>query len=200
MLNYTEPFSRFTSVGPAVASEMKSKAVLALIYSMLAIFVYIWLRFQFRAAFGIGACVALVHDVLFTLGAISVADEFFGIGIQVDLTIVAALLTIVGYSLNDTIVVFDRIRENLKSGASSLTETINISLNQTLSRTLLTSLTTLLVVLALLVWGGEVIRGFAFSLLIGVGIGTFSSIFIAAPILVYMAEYKSKRNKGEAKA
>jgi preprotein translocase subunit SecF len=96
--------------------------------------------------------------------------------------------------------VFDRIRENLKSGASSLTETINISLNQTLSRTLLTSLTTLLVVLALLVWGGEVIRGFAFSLLIGVGIGTFSSIFIAAPILVYMAEYKAKRNKKEAKA
>ncbi|MHC4871891.1 MAG: protein translocase subunit SecD [Planctomycetota bacterium] len=195
VLSYTEPFSRFTSVGPMVAGEMKNKAILALIYSMVAIFFYIWLRFQFRAAFGLGACLALIHDVLFTIGVISIADQYFGLNIQIDLTIVAALLTIVGYSLNDTIVVFDRIRENLSIGGNSLTEIINRSINQTLSRTILTSVTTLLVVSALLLWGGEVIRGFAFSLFVGVLVGTFSSIFIAAPVLVYMADIYNKHKE-----
>ncbi len=116
LLSFTDPFSRFTSVGPAVAGEMKSKAILALIYSMVAIFFYIWLRFQFKTSFGFGACIALIHDVLFTIGVISIADEYFGLNIQIDLTIVAALLTIVGYSLNDTIVVIDRIRENIAIG------------------------------------------------------------------------------------
>jgi len=177
---------------------MKQKAILALLYSMIAIFFYIWLRFQFRAAFGLGACLALAHDVLFTIGAIAVAQEFFDLGVQIDLPIVAALLAIVGYSLNDTIVVFDRIRENLATGGVSLTETINASVNQTLSRTLLTSLTTLLVVLALLFLGGQVIRGFAFALLVGVLVGTYSSIFIASPVLVYIDNYVRRRSGGDA--
>ncbi|MBN1256974.1 MAG: protein translocase subunit SecF, partial [Planctomycetes bacterium] len=192
-LDYTESFSRFTSVGPLVAGEMKQKAILALLYSMVAIFIYIWLRFQFRAAYGLGACLALAHDVLFTIGAIAVADQYLGMNIKIDLTIVAALLTIVGYSLNDTIVVFDRIRENLAAGGASLSETINHAINQTLTRTILTSLTTLLVVVALLFLGGEVIHGFAFSLLIGIIAGTLSSIFIAAPVLVYMDNFNRRR-------
>jgi SecD/SecF fusion protein len=197
-VDYTESFGRFTSIGPTVAGEMKQKALLALLYSMVAIFFYIWLRFQFRAAFGIGACLALAHDVLFTIGAIAVADHLFGLNIKIDLPIVAALLTIVGYSLNDTIVVFDRIRENLQTGGKSLAETVNLSVNQTLSRTLLTSLTTLLVVLALLILGGEVIRGFAFALLIGVLVGTYSSVFIASPVLVFLETAARRRRERQA--
>jgi len=198
-LHYQDPYLRFESVGPVVAEEMKTKALLALFYAMVAIFFYIWLRFQFRVAFGLGACVALAHDVLFTVGVLCAADEFLGLGTRIDLNIVAALLTIVGYSLNDTIVVFDRIRENL-GGGLTLTETVNRSVNQTLSRTLLTSLTTMLVILALLVWGGEVIRGFALALFIGVLVGTYSSVFIASPILVTMERWARARAARQAPA
>jgi SecD/SecF fusion protein len=199
-LDYSESFDRFTSVGPVVAGEMKQKAVLALLYSMVAIFFYIWLRFQFRASFGIGACLALAHDVLFTIGALAVAQTYFNLGVQIDLPIVAALLTIVGYSLNDTIVVFDRIRENMHTGGASLAELVNTSINQTLSRTLLTSLTTLLVVLSLLILGGDVIRGFAFALLIGVLVGTYSSVFIASPVLVALDALAKRRREEKTAA
>ncbi len=200
-LAYTEPFPRFIKVGPTVAREMASSAIMALVYAMAVIFLYIWLRFQFRAAFGMGAVVALVHDVLFVLGALAVADELGLVNGQIDLVIVAALLTIVGYSLNDTIVVFDRIRENLHGGGRALEEVINTSINQTVSRTVITSVTTMLVVLALLVWGGDVIRGFAFALFVGVLVGTYSSMFIASPVLVefahlYAAHQKRKREQG----
>lgn len=206
-IDYTDPFSRFASVGPLVASEMKRDAIVALFYSMIVIFFYIWFRFQFRSAFSIGACIALLHDVLFTVGILAIADEillFTGEGVgtrfQVDVTIIAALLTIVGYSLNDTIVIFDRIRENLAGGTSSMREIINRSINQTLSRTLLTSLTTLLVVIALLILGGEVIRGFAFCLFVGISVGTYSSICIAAPVLIYMENYAKRRSNAKKTA
>lgn len=193
-ISFSDPFPRFNSVGPQVASEMKQKAVLALFFSMIAIFFYIWLRFQFRIGFSIGACLALLHDVCFTLGVLTVLD-YAGYNLKIDLTIVAALLTIVGYSLNDTIVVFDRIRENLVAGGRKFTDTINLSVNQTLSRTLLTSMTTLLVVVALLLFGGEVIFGFALSLFIGVLIGTYSSIFIASPVLIEIEAYRHRKSE-----
>jgi SecD/SecF fusion protein len=187
LLSFTDPFPRFTSVGPVVADEMKTSALLALTLSMIAIFFYIWLRFQFRVSFGLGAVLALIHDVLFTLGALAICDELGLLNGQIDLTIVASLLTLVGYSLNDTIVVFDRIRENMHGSGKPLEEVINHSINQTLSRTVITSLTTLVVVLVLLFFGGEVIRGFAFCLCIGIVVGTYSSIFIASPVLVELA-------------
>ncbi len=194
-LDFTAPFPRFINVGPTVAGEMGTNALMAMIYAMVAIFFYIWLRFQFRAAFGLGAVVALIHDVLITLGALALVDELGIVNGQIDLVIVAALLTIVGYSLNDTIVVFDRIRENLHGGGRALEEVINSSINQTLSRTVITSATTMLVVLALLVWGGDVIQGFAFSLFVGIMVGTYSSIFIASPILVEFAHLYAKHQQ-----
>ncbi len=193
LLEFTDPFPRFVSVGRTVANQMEQDAVLALIYSMIAIFIYIWLRFQFRAAFGLGAILALIHDVLFTLGALAIADQMGWINGQIDLTIIAALLTLVGYSLNDTIVVFDRIRENLLGHEQHLEEVINRSINQTLSRTIITSGTTLLVVIALMIWGGGVIAGFAYTLLVGVLVGTYSSIFIASPVLVEFARYRARK-------
>ncbi len=199
MLSFTEPFPRFNFIGGSVASEMIRQAILALIFSMVAIFIYIWLRFQFKISFGAGAVIALAHDVLFTVGALAVADSLGLLNGQISLTVVAALLTLVGYSLNDTIVIFDRIRENLGTSTKEFAETIDLSLNQTLARTIVTSLTTMLVVLALLVTGGEVIRAFSFTLFIGIIVGTYSSIFIASPVLIEFALMAKNRKLKKAK-
>ncbi len=169
---------RVEMVGPKVGRDLREKALLSILYAIIGIVIYISWRFEFQYA--IAAIIALIHDVLVTMGAFSIFDKEF------TLVIVAAFLTIIGYSLNDTIVVFDRIRENLRrKGKFSTTGIINASINQTLSRTLLTSGTTLLVVVALFFFGGEIIHDFSFALLVGIFIGTYSSIFIASVFLVY---------------
>ncbi|MGP0628080.1 protein translocase subunit SecF [Nitrospina sp. 32_T5] len=178
---------RVEMVGPKVGQDLRQKAVLSIIYAIIGIVIYISWRFEFQYA--IAAIIALIHDVTITMGAFSVMDKEF------TLVIVAAFLTIIGYSLNDTIVVFDRIRENTRRrGKETLASSINTSINQTLSRTLLTSGTTLLVVLALFFLGGEIIHDFSFALLVGIAIGTYSSIFIASVFLVFW-EARSKRPK-----
>jgi preprotein translocase subunit SecF len=169
---------RVEMVGPKVGRDLREKALLSILYAIIGIVIYISWRFELQYA--IAAIIALIHDVLVTMGAFSIFDKEF------TLVIVAAFLTIIGYSLNDTIVVFDRIRENLRrKGKLSTTDIINASINQTLSRTLLTSGTTLLVVVALFFFGGEIIHDFSFALLVGIFIGTYSSIFIASVFLVY---------------
>ncbi len=169
---------RVEMVGPKVGKDLRTKALLSILYAIIGIVIYISWRFELQYA--IAAIIALLHDVLITMGAFSVLDKEF------TLVIVAAFLTIIGYSLNDTIVVFDRIRENTRRRSKeSLSDAINTSINQTLSRTLLTSGTTLLVVVALFFLGGEIIHDFSFALLIGVVVGTYSSIFIASVFLVY---------------
>ncbi|TWU67385.1 protein translocase subunit SecD [Crateriforma conspicua] len=189
-----------SSVGSRVAGDMISRALGALFASLLSIIAYIWFRFQ-RVIYGVAAVCALIHDVLITLGAIAVsywlADALGFLLIdpfKISLTVVAALLTIIGYSLNDTIVVFDRIRETKGKSPRLTGEMINSSINQTLSRTLLTSITTLIVVVLLYAFGGAGIHAFAFCLVIGVLVGTYSSIFVASPILLWLV------NRGEAKA
>ena len=177
---------RVEMVGPKVGRDLREKALLSILYAIIGIVIYISWRFEFQYA--IAAIIALIHDVLVTMGAFSILDKEF------TLVIVAAFLTIIGYSLNDTIVVFDRIRENLRrKGKLSLSEIINSSINQTLSRTLLTSGTTLLVVLALFFFGGEIIHDFSFALLVGVFVGTYSSIFIASVFLVYWSSRQTTR-------
>ena len=169
---------RVEMVGPKVGKDLREKAILSIIYAIIGIVIYISWRFELQYA--IAAIIALVHDVLVTMGAFSLADKEF------TLVIVAAFLTIIGYSLNDTIVVFDRIRENMRrKGKTSFADVINMSINQTLSRTILTSGTTLLVVVALFLRGGEIIHDFSFALIVGVLVGTYSSIFIASVFLVY---------------
>ncbi|MDR4498146.1 MAG: protein translocase subunit SecD [Candidatus Scalindua sp.] len=191
-----DPFKRVVSIGSSVAAEMKSRALLALIFSCFAIVIYIWLRFgEFK--FGVAAVLCLVHDVLITIGAVAVADHFGNIfgDIKVNLPMIAAFLTLIGYSLNDTIVFFDRIRENLSGKHKIISkDLINASINQNLNRTLLTGLTTLGVVIALYFVGGPAIHGFAFVMIIGVIVGTYSSIFIASPILIDW-EYLKKISK-----
>jgi len=170
--------ARVEMVGPKVGRDLREKALLSILYAVIGIVIYISWRFELQYA--IAAIIALAHDVLVTLGAFSIFDK------DITLVIVAAFLAIIGYSLNDTIVVFDRIRENLRrKGKNTLIQTINNSINQTLSRTLLTSGTTLMVVAALFVFGGEIIHDFSFALLIGILVGTYSSIFIASVFLVY---------------
>lgn len=178
---------RVEQVGPQVGAQLKNKATMAVVYALIGILIYVSLRFEFT--YSIAAVIALFHDVLITLGLFSLA------GMEINLPIIAAVLTIVGYSLNDTIVVFDRIRETIKASAGKkipIKELMNQSLNQTLSRTLLTSLTTLLAVLALFLFGGEVIHGFAFALLVGVIIGTYSSIGIASSLVLAYKQYKGQ--------
>lgn len=166
-------------VSPKVGSELSGKAIMAIIYAVTLILIYISLRFEF--VFAIGAIAAIAHDVTITLGIFSI------LGYEISLPVVAAFLTIVGYSLNDTIVIFDRIRENLKSiKKDSIIYTVNKSINESLSRTIVTSLTTFFVVLILFFFGGEVIRYFSFALIIGVLVGTYSSIFVASLVVVYM--------------
>jgi preprotein translocase subunit SecF len=168
---------REETVGPKIGGELRSAAGQAIIFALVLILVYITIRFEFR--FAVAAIVALVHDVLITLGVFSIAD------FEVSLAVIAAFLTIVGYSLNDTIVVFDRIRENLRTPARKGYDVVlNRSINQSLSRTIITSGTTLVVVFVLYLFGGEVLRDFSFALVIGVLIGTYSSIFVATPLLV----------------
>ena len=182
---------RVEMVGPQVGKDLRQKGLLAIFYAMLGILVYITWRFEFR--FAVGAIVALVHDVLITLGAFSIS------GREIDLPIIAAFLAIIGYSLNDTIIVYDRIRENFgKHQKSGFSAVINRSINETLSRTILTSGTTLLVVLALFIFGGGVIHNFAFALLIGILVGTYSSIFVASPVLIFWDEYRKGRRPAAA--
>ena len=172
---------RIETIGPKVGDELKISAVQAILIALGLVLLYITIRFQWRQ--GVSAIVALVHDVLVVVGMFSILDKEFS------LTVVAALLTVVGYSLNDTIVVFDRIRENQgKYRKKSIEETINLSITETLSRTLITSGTTLLVVLALFLLGGEIIHDFAFALLVGVLIGTYSSIYVACPVVVFLTK------------
>ncbi|WP_303721275.1 protein translocase subunit SecF [Malonomonas rubra] len=174
---------RVEMVGPQVGKDLRSKGLQAILYAMLGILVYISWRFEFR--FAVGAILALAHDVLITLGAFSV------FGKEIDLPIIAAFLAIIGYSLNDTIIVYDRIRENLgRHHKENFSFIVNRSVNETLSRTLLTSGTTLLVVLALFVLGGGVIHNFAFAMLVGVLVGTYSSIFVASPVLIFWEQRK----------
>ncbi|MCC8189180.1 MAG: protein translocase subunit SecD, partial [Planctomycetes bacterium] len=194
-IDFTDPFPRFTSVGRTVAKTMESNAIMAIVFSGLGIFLYILLRFQFRVGFGFGTLISLVHDTLFVIGALAVADQLGILNGQIDLTVMAAILTVMGYSLNDTIVVLDRIREHIGDSEHPSEETINAAINQTVSRTVITSLTTLLVVFALLIWGGDVMRGFSFVLLVGILVGTYSSVFIASPVLVEYANYKRKKEK-----
>ena len=184
-------FPLVESVGPKVSGELIQKAVLAVFAAIAAVLFYIWVRFEWQ--FSLGAVAALVHDVVLTLGI------FSALQIKFDLAIIAALLTIVGYSLNDTVVVFDRVRENLRRMKKpALREVLNLSINSTLSRTVMTSVTTLIALLALFVFGGDVIRGFVFAMIWGVIVGTYSSVFIASSMLLRLGVKRdwSKPDKG----
>jgi preprotein translocase subunit SecF len=175
-------------VGPQVGAELRKQALLATLYSMAGMLVYLWFRFEM--IYGVAAVVACFHDTLITIGAFSLTNT------DITLTVIAAILTLVGYSMNDTIVVFDRIRENVKlMRRESLSEVVNRSINQTLSRTILTSGLTFLTVLSLYLFGGEVLHGFSLALVIGILIGTYSSIAVAAPMLVAYQDWRSGRSK-----
>ena len=171
-------FRRVENVGPKVSKELLKAGLLAISLSLIAMLFYIWIRFEWQ--FSLGAIIALMHDVIITVGIFSFLSY------EVNLSIVAAVLTIVGYSMNDTVVIFDRIRENLKKYSKiSISEISNTSTNQTLSRTLITSVTTLLALFSIYIFGGAILKGFSFAMIIGVIIGTYSSIFVATPILNY---------------
>ena len=171
-------FRRVENVGPKVSNELLRAGLLAISLSLAAMLFYIWIRFEWQ--FSLGAIIALIHDVIITVGIFSF------LAYEVNLSIVAAVLTIVGYSMNDTVVIFDRIRENLKKYSKiSITEISDLSTNQTLSRTLITSVTTLLALFSIYIFGGAILKGFSFAMIIGVIVGTYSSIFVATPILIY---------------
>jgi len=171
-------FRRVENVGPKVSNELLRSGLLAISLSLAAMLLYIWIRFEWQ--FSVGAIAALLHDVIITVGIFSVLSY------EINLSIVAAVLTIVGYSMNDTVVIFDRIRENLKKYSKiSISDISNQSTNETLSRTLITSVTTLLALFSIYFFGGEILKGFSFAMIIGVIVGTYSSIFVAAPILKY---------------
>ena len=170
-------FRRVENVGPKVSSELLKSGIIAISLSLAAMLFYIWIRFEWQ--FSLGAIVALFHDVIITLGIFSF------LSLEINLSIVAAVLTIVGYSMNDTVVIFDRVRDNLKKYIDlDIFDLTNLSINETLSRTILTSLTTLLALFSIFFLGGEILRGFSFAMILGVIIGTYSSIYIANPILV----------------
>jgi len=172
-------FRRVESVGPKVSSELLKSGMIAIALSLAAMLFYIWIRFEWQ--FSLGAIVALFHDVIITLGIFSLFS------LEINLSIVAALLTIVGYSMNDTVVIFDRVRENLKKFSDiKIFELTNISINETLSRTIITSITTLLALLSIYFFGGEILKGFSLAMILGVIFGTYSSIYIANPILVFL--------------
>ncbi len=171
-------FRRVESVGPKVSSELLKQGITAIALSLAAMLFYIWIRFEWQ--FSLGSIIALFHDVIITLGIFSI------LSLEVNLSIVAAVLTIVGYSMNDTVVIYDRIRENLlKYSKINTDEIANISVNETLSRTIITSLTTLLALGSIFILGGEILKGFSFAMILGVVIGTYSSIFVASPVLNY---------------
>jgi preprotein translocase subunit SecF len=175
-------------VGPQVGAQLRKQALLATLYSLLGMLIYLWFRFEL--IYGVAAVVAVFHDTLITVGAFSLMNK------EISLNVIAAILTLIGYSMNDTIVVFDRIRENLRlSRRENLATVVNRSINQTLSRTVLTSGLTFLTVLSLYVFGGEVLHGFSFALVIGILIGTYSSIAVAAPMLVAYTNWRAERGK-----
>ena len=178
-------FRRVENVGPKVSAELLNSGLLAIALALGAMLFYIWVRFEWQ--FSVGSILAIFHDVLITIGLFSL------LSLEINLSIVAAVLTIVGYSMNDTVVIYDRIRENLsKFSSSKIEEITNTSINETLSRTIITSLTTLLALVSIFVLGGEILRGFALAMIIGVIIGTYSSIFVASPILKYLnVSYKT---------
>ncbi len=185
-------YERTEVVGPTVSAELKESGMIAVIVAIVAVLIYIWFRFEWQ--FSLGAVAALVHDVLLTIGV------FSALQLEFNLSIIAAILTIVGYSLNDTVVVYDRVRENLrKFKKMPLDELLDHSINETLSRTILTSGTTLIALLSLYIFGGEVIRGFTFAMIWGVVVGTYSSIFIAAPLLLVLGVKRDWSGLGGAK-
>ncbi len=186
-LNKSINFRRVEMVGPKISDELTQSGIYAVLIALVLMLFYIWIRFEWQ--FSLGAILALCHDVILTLGAFSV------ISFEFNLSIIAAVLTIVGYSMNDTVVIYDRIRENLKKDEStSLSDLINLSINETLPRTLKTSITTLLALIAIYFFGGEILKGFSFALIWGVVVGTYSSIFIASPLILI---FNVKRNWNE---
>ena len=194
--NYNNPFDpnkgvKVDVVGPTVGRQLQVKAVQATLYSLAGMLVYLWFRFQL--IYGVAAVVACFHDTLITVGFFALTNQ------EISLTVIAAILTLIGYSMNDTIVVFDRIRENLRlSRRETLPDVVNRSINQTLSRTVLTSGLTFLTVLSLYIFGGQVLRGFSFALVVGILIGTYSSIAIAAPMLVAWQEWRGGPGSGKS--
>jgi preprotein translocase subunit SecF len=179
---------RVEIVGPKIGADLRGQAVRVVLYALAAMLIYIAFRFEW--IYGVAAVIAVFHDTIITIGLFSLFNK------QIDLTVIAALLTLVGYSMNDTIVCFDRIRENLKlQRRGTFTEIVNVSINQTLSRTVLTSGLTLLTALALFFFGGQVLNGFSFALVVGIIIGTYSSVFIASPILIFWQELVDKDRK-----
>ena len=178
-------FRRVENVGPKVSAELLQSGILAISLSLAAMLFYIWIRFEWQ--FSIGSIIALFHDVIITLGIFSI------LSLEINLSIIAAVLTIVGYSMNDTVVIYDRIRENLgKYHRLNIREIANLSINETLARTIITSVTTLLALVSIFILGGEILRGFSFAMILGVLIGTYSSIFVASPILkTFKVSYKT---------
>ena len=191
-LNSEISFRRVENVGPKVSSELLQSGIIAISLSLAAMLFYIWIRFEWQ--FSIGAIVALLHDVIITIGIFSL------LSLEINLSIIAAVLTIVGYSMNDTVVIYDRIRENLgKYTQLNISDTGNLSINETLSRTLITSLTTLLALLSIYILGGQILKGFSFAMILGVLIGTYSSIFVATPVLKFFKVSSKTLEKKEEK-
>ena len=190
-LNAEINFRRVENVGPKVSSELLQSGIIAISLSLAAMLFYIWIRFEWQ--FSVGSIVALFHDVIITIGIFSI------LSLEINLSIIAAVLTIVGYSMNDTVVIYDRIRENLnKKNKLNISEIANLSINETLSITIITSITTLLALLSIYILGGEILRGFSFAMILGVLIGTYSSIFVAAPVLKFFkVSYKTLEKKEE---
>ena len=190
-LNTEVDFRRVENVGPKVSSELLESSVIAISLALAAMLFYIWVRFEWQ--FSVGSIIALFHDVVITLGIFSV------LSLEINLSIIAAVLTIVGYSMNDTVVIYDRIRENLfKYTKISISDVANLSINETLARTIITSVTTLLALVSIYILGGEILRGFSFAMILGVIIGTYSSIFVASPILKFFkVSYKTLEKEEE---
>ena len=190
-LNSDINFRRVENVGPKVSAELLQSGILAISLSLAAMLFYIWVRFEWQ--FSIGSIIALFHDVIITIGIFSL------LSLEINLSIIAAVLTIVGYSMNDTVVIYDRIRENLgKFHKLNISEIANLSINETLARTIITSVTTLLALFSIFILGGEILRGFSFAMILGVLIGTYSSIFVASPILKYFkVSYKTIEKEEE---
>ena len=190
-LNSEVNFRRVENVGPKVSAELLQSGIIAISLSLAAMLFYIWVRFEWQ--FSIGSIIALFHDVTITLGIFSL------LSLEINLSIIAAVLTIVGYSMNDTVVIYDRIRENLgKFHKLDISDIANLSINETLARTIITSVTTLLALISIFILGGEILRGFSFAMILGVLIGTYSSIFVASPILKYFkVSYKTIEKKEE---
>ncbi len=185
-------FRRVENVGPKVSSELLQSGLLAIGLSLIAMLFYIWIRFEWQ--FSLGAIIAIFHDVIITVGIFSI------LSFEINLSIIAAVLTIVGYSMNDTVVIYDRIRENInKYHKLDINDISNLSINETLSRTIITSLTTLLALVSIFILGGEILRGFSFAMILGVIIGTYSSIFVASPILKFFKVSYKTMEKNEDK-